>query len=123
VHVFSHTAGDSFGVHVARPHRVALELDSLVIAMAERAGRGMGWLTDQLARASGSTVLNIAEAVGRTGADRLSRYRMARGEALEVDAALTLLASRKRCRPEDRARARALSLRVVAMLTRLCRQD
>jgi hypothetical protein len=37
----------------------------------------------------------LAEAVGRQGADRAQRHRIARGSALEADAALTLLGHRR----------------------------
>ena len=66
-----------------------------------------------------STVLNLAEALGREGADRARALRIARGSALELDAALTLLAHRGACAPAARAQARAWTVRVVAMLTRL----
>jgi four helix bundle protein len=73
-------------------------------------------------RASGSAVLNLTEGQGRTGADRARAMRIARGSALETDAALTLLANRGACSPEHRAKARALSVRLVAMLTRLAQR-
>ena len=42
-------------------------------------------LRDQAVRASQSTLLNIAEAVGRApGADRVRVFRIARGECTEV---------------------------------------
>jgi four helix bundle protein len=99
-------------------YRVAVELDQLVVRICGRAGRGLGWLCDQAQRASGSSVLNLAEAVGRTGADRAQRLRIARGSALEVDAALTLLVHRGVGGP-GRAQARALTVRLVSLLTRL----
>jgi four helix bundle protein len=100
-------------------YRVALELDRLVVQICERAGRGFSWLCDQAQRASGSSALNLAEAVGRQGADRAQRYRIARGSALEVGAALSLLGHRRACSPELRGQARALTVRLVSMLTRL----
>ena len=100
-------------------YRVAVELDALVVAMARRAPRGHVWLGDQAQRASGSVVLNLAEAMGREGADRARALRISRGSALEVDAALTLLLHRGGCAPSDRDAAKGLNIRVVAMLTRL----
>lgn len=99
--------------------RVAVELDREVIAIAKAAGRGLGWLTDQATRASGSAALNLAEAMGREGSDRARFLRIARGSALEVDAALTLLANRDACSPLARATARDLAVRLVSMLTKL----
>jgi four helix bundle protein len=56
--------------------------------------------------ASESAALNLAEAVGRQGADRAQRFRIARGSALEVDAALALLGHRRACPSELRCQAR-----------------
>ncbi len=100
-------------------YRVAVALDALVVRVARAAPRGHGWLADQAQRASGSAVLNLAEAVGREGADRARCLRISRGSALELDAALTLLEQRGACPSAVRAQARELSERLVAMLTRL----
>lgn len=100
-------------------YRVAVALDELVIRLTRRAPRGHAWLCDQAQRASGSTVLNLTEAVGREGADRARALRIARGEALELDAALTLLTHRGACTPCARTEARALTVRLVSMLVRL----
>ena len=99
--------------------RVAVALDQAVVAIAAQAPRGLAWVTDQGSRAAGSAVLNLAEAMGREGADRARMLRIARGSALEVDAALTLLTHRKACGPAARSEARVLIGRLVAMLTRL----
>ena len=64
-------------------------------------------------------VLNLAEALGREGADRARMLRISKGSALELDAALTLLFHRGGCSAPARENARALTLRVVAMLTKL----
>ena len=47
--------------------KVAVELDSAVVTIAHRAGRGDAWLADQAMRASASVVLNLAEALGGKG--------------------------------------------------------
>ena len=98
---------------------VAVELDGAVVAIAHRVGRGHAWLSDQVMRASASVVLNLAEALGREGADRARALRIARGSALELDAALTLMLHRGACREAERNAAKALTVRVVAMLTAL----
>jgi len=64
----------------------AVALAVVVVGLARHAPRGHGWLGDQAERAS--TVLNLAEALGREGAGRA--LRMARGSALDLDAALTV---------------------------------
>jgi four helix bundle protein len=96
---------------------VAVQLEGPVVAIARRAGRGHAWLADQAMRASASVVLNLAEALGREGADRVRALRIARGSALELDAALTLMLHRGACRAAERQAAKALNVRAVAMLT------
>jgi four helix bundle protein len=100
-------------------YRVAIELDDLVSRLARQSGRGHAWLFDQTQRASGSAVLNLAEAIGRDGADRSRCLKIARGSALEVDAAVTLLEHRGLCSSTTRGRARQLVGRLAAMLTKL----
>ena len=98
---------------------VAVELDGAVVAIAHKSGRGHAWIADQAMRASASVVLNLAEALGREGADRARALRIARGSALELDAALTLMRVRSACREAKRSAAKGLTVRVVAMLTAL----
>jgi len=100
-------------------YRIAIELDGLVVRICRGAPRGHAWLCDQAQRASGSASLNLAEAVGREGADRARALRIARGSALETDAALSLLHHRGGCSAAQREQARALSVRLCAMLHRL----
>ena len=102
-------------------YRVAVELDAEVVRICRRVGRGHGWLRAQAQDASGSVVLNLAEGLGRAGADRAQHLRIARGSALEVDAALMLLWHRGACAAADRARVRELVVREVSMLTRMLR--
>ena len=100
-------------------YAVAVELDGAVVALVRKAGRGHAWLGDQVMRASASVVLNLAEALGREGTDRARALRIARGSALELDAALTLMLHRGACRGVERKAAKGLTVRVVAMLTAL----
>ena len=100
-------------------YRAAVAIDAQVVALRRRGARGHAWLYDQAERASGSMVLNLAEALARKGADRAQRLRIARGSALETDAAMQLLAHRSVLPGEARAQTRTLIVRVVAMLTRL----
>jgi len=98
---------------------VAVELDGAAVAIAHRSGRAHSWIADQAMRASASVVLNLADALGREGADRAWALRITRGSALELDAALTLMLHRGACREPDRKSAKGLTVRVVAMLTAL----
>ena len=100
-------------------YAVAIELDGAVVGITRKAGRGHAWIADQAMRASASVVLNLAEALGREGADRARALRIARGSALELGAALTLMLHRGACRDSDRSAAKGLTVRVVAMLTAL----
>ena len=100
-------------------YTVALELDGAVVAITHKAGRGHAWIADQAMRASASVVLNLAEALGREGADRARALRIARGSALELDAALTLMLHRGACRAAERQAAKELTVRMVALLTAL----
>jgi four helix bundle protein len=89
------------------------------VEACQRAGRGFFSLCEQARHASASSPLNLAEAVGHRGADRAQRLRIARGSALKVDAALTLLGHRRVCPSELRGQARVLTVRLVGRLTRL----
>jgi four helix bundle protein len=101
--------------------QVAMALDGLVADLTRRMPRGHAWLVDQLQRAAGSAVLNLVEANGRVGADRLQHLRIAKGSALEADAALGLLEHRRLIRPEERAKAHSMTVHLVKMLTGLGR--
>jgi four helix bundle protein len=90
-------------------------------AIASSLPRGYSTLADQLRRALLSAVLGVAEAAARSGADRMARFRCARGEASEAAAALEVvmllgLAPAARVEP-----VRALLGRLYAMLTRLAK--
>ena len=89
--------------------------------LARRLPRGYATLADQLRRALLSAYLGVAEAASRAGADRLARFRCARGEASEAAAALAAV-SALGLMPghEVQATVRLLG-RLCAMLTRLCR--
>ncbi len=100
-------------------YRVADRLDVEVVAVARRAPRGHAWLADQAQRASGSICLNLVEAMGRRGADRAHFLRIAKGSALEVDAAVHRLLRRGACDAASRDRVRGLTVRVVQMLAKL----
>jgi len=104
-----------------KAYQFAEELDGLVVSVCRRAPRGQGWLLDQVQRASGSVVLNLVEANGRAGADRAQQLRVARGSAMEVDAALGLLARRGLVRPEERTKGRELAVAVVNLISGLIR--
>jgi four helix bundle protein len=99
--------------------KVAREALRLGDTLARRLPRGYATLQDQLRRALLSAYLGIAEASSRQGADRLCRFRCARGEACEAAAALEGVLVLNLA-PEDEILALlALLDRLCAMLTRL----
>ena len=102
-------------------YRVAREALAQGEAIARDLPRGYATLADQLRRSLLSAFLGVAEAASRSGADRLSRFRCARGEASEAAAALDAvemlgLAPAARVQPVV-----ALLARLYAMLTKLAK--
>ncbi len=78
-------------------------------------------LSDQLDRASLSIALNIAEGAGRSGRkDQARHYAIARGSAFECLAVLDLLDLE--AAPPSGREARAILLRLMAVLTALIRR-
>jgi len=86
--------------------------------------RGYSALVDQWRRAAMSVPLNIAEAVGKPSeADRAHRYAIARGEAMECGAIIDVIRLIGAVPESDLAAAKQLLVRVVGMLSKLCRSS
>ena len=69
-----------------------------------------------------SVPLNIAEAVGTTSeADRNNRYAIARGEAMECGAIIDVVRLVGAVPESDLSAGKQLLVRVVGMLSKLCR--
>jgi four helix bundle protein len=82
--------------------------------------RGNADRADQLARAAESVVRNIAEGAGRwSEADSASRYKIARGEAMECAASFDVMKLRKLVTEAQYERGIQLLEGVVAMLTKM----
>jgi four helix bundle protein len=105
-------------------------LDAFVVArralcegerVARRLPRGYATLVDQLRRALLAAYLGVAEAASRTGADRVARFRCARGEAAEAAAALEAVLALGLAAPAQVQPVLDLLGRLCAMLTRLSR--
>jgi four helix bundle protein len=100
----------------------ALRFAALSFRILENMPRGHGELSDQLKRATISIPLNIAEGAGKpTEADRSRYHAIARGSAMECAAIVDLLRLQSLVQPTVADEAKALLVRVVSMLTKLCR--
>jgi four helix bundle protein len=79
-------------------------------------------LADQRRRAATAIPMNIAEAVGEISrADRMNKFAIARGEAMECGAILDVVKLLDVIPISDINHAKALLVRTVEMLTKLCR--
>ena len=100
-------------------YQLALEFHAQAMQMVPQ--RGVRHIRDQLERASLGVVLCIAEGAGRSGAkDKRRFYAMARGSTTECAAILDILRVRGIASPEACRRTRAMGVRLVQMLSRLC---
>ena len=103
-------------------YRCAIEHLAFVFKSIPRLGRGCSALADQWRRAGMSVPLNIAEAVGKTSeADRNNKYAIARGEAMECGAIIDVVRLLNAVPEPELAAAKQLLVRVVGMLSKLCR--
>ena len=75
--------------------------------------RGQAWLRDQLIRATGSVLLNIAEGLARPGAAGVNQLRIADASVAAVHAALQLVRWQNTLELQDRARRVAMTVRGV----------
>jgi four helix bundle protein len=101
--------------------RVALEMVEALQPVVSRIKRQDRSLADQLVRAAGSVVLNVAEADYSDPGNKRSRLFTAAGSANEVRAAVELAVAWKYCPRGDIEAAQQLLDRVSAMLWRLTR--
>ena len=103
-------------------YRCALELYATLAPAITAFPRGHGAIVDQLRRALVSIPLNIAEACGKTTvSDRQRFFAIARGSAMECAAILDVCELLELLEPEKIQCAKQLLLRIVQMLSRLCR--
>ena len=91
----------------------------LIKVIVDELPAGYGFLADQLRRAAASISLNFSEGYGKsTPADQRRFFRIARGSAYEVSAALDILASFGVLSSERQAAGKDLCDHLAAMLTR-----
>src|SRR6185369_16492466 len=111
-----------FGFERLDVYRTSVEFLALAWQLGEALPRGQSALGDQLRRAALSVPLNIAEGTGRVGDADVSRHRaIARGSAMECAAILDVLRVLSLAPPDLLIQGRALLLRIVSMLLKLCR--
>ncbi len=99
-------------------YNLALDFLALADEIAEHLPRGRGHLADQLARASTSIVLNLAE-----GAGKFSKpdYLTAVGSTTECAAILDVCLRLKLVRVEPHSAGKAMLERIAAMLVKLAK--
>ena len=97
----------------------SLELVRLVKQVIDELPSGYGFLADQLRRAASSVSLNFSEGYGKsTPADQRRFFRIARGSAYEVAAALDVALSFGVLGRERHAQGKDLCDHLAAMLTK-----
>lgn len=103
-------------------YQCALQFAAFAFQILENMPRGHGELSDQLRRATISIPLNIAEGAGKTTErERARSHAIARGSAMECAAIVDLLRLQALVEPETAATAKALLVRIVSMLSKMCR--
>ena len=104
-----------------RAEEFSYELVECLREPVRRLGRVDGDLAEQIRRAANSIALNLSEASGRVGKDRLHSFRIARGSALEVRAGLRLAIAWGHLPAADAARSLSVLDTLLALLWGLLR--
>ncbi len=114
MHYFDHEK-----LHVYQASKEFLLITETII---KQFPKGRTYLIDQLQRAVSSIVLNIAEGSGEfSPSEKIRFYRMARRSATECAGILDLCIDLSLVDGNISAKARAVLLRIVAMLTKMTR--
>ena len=103
-------------------YRCATEFLGLALRLASTLPRGESELRSQLKTAAMSVPLNIAEGAGKPSpADRSRAHAIARGSAMECGAIVDVCAIAGYITAADARDAKELIVRIVAMLSKMCR--
>ena len=112
----------AFGFEKLDAYQCSVEFVAAAAGIITEFPSGYSSLSDQLRCAALSVPVNIAEGVGRTSvADRRRHYAIARGSAMECAAILDACRALQAASPVRLATGRALLLRIVQMLSKMCR--
>ena len=119
------SAADAFGMldyEKLDVYQCAIEHLSCVFKSLPLLPRGYSALADQWRRAAMSIPLNIGEGAGKLSvAERTHCYGIARGEAMECGAILDDVRQLNAVPDADLVRSKQLVVRMVEMLTKMCR--
>ena len=111
-----------FGFEALDVYQRSIEFVVVAWRLGEGLPRGQAALADQLRRAALSIPLNMAEGSGRIGEGDVGRHRaIARGSAMECAAILDVVRVLSLAPGPTVDEGRSLLLRIVSMLSRLCR--
>lgn len=103
-------------------YKISVEFLSLAFQILARLPKGNGKLADQFNRAAMSIPLNIAEGAGKVSpAEAAHHFAIARGSAMECGAILDIFRIGKFVSDADLERGDQLLLRIVSMLSKMCR--
>jgi len=104
-------------------YKVSIEFMAIAIKIADNIPRGNSSLADQLKRAAWSIPLNIAEGCGKSSInDKRRFYSIARGSAMECAAIIDVCQVLKIDDIQSFKQGKALLIRIVSMLTKLCQR-
>lgn len=103
-------------------YHCSIDFLSVALRLAARLPRTERELRDQLKRAGMSVPLNIAEGSGKpAAADRARFYAIARGSAMECGALLDVCRVAGFVSAAEAQAAKTLLIRIVSMLSKMCR--
>ena len=103
-------------------YKVSIEFMAIAIKIANNIPRGYSSLADQLKRAAWSIPLNIAEGCDKSSPNDKKRfYSIARGSAMECAAIIYVCFVLKIDNEKIFEQGKSLLIRIVSMLTKLCR--
>jgi len=116
------TRMDHFDHDKVDVYHCAIDFVAVADDIVENLPRGRAYLADQLHRASLSISLNVAEGAGEFATKEKARfYRIAKRSATECAAAIDVCLKLKFVDPGKLNEARGQLLRIVSMLTKMCK--